>query len=389
MTNRNVAKLLIASSFSDLANWIYKITILTYVIERYNSAFSSSLLSLMMVMPAVLFGYLAGQLADSKNKKTIMVFSDLSRILLIGILCLFEFSSFIIVLFVSTVAVFSDVCEDSIVPELAKEDELAQINSVYSLVSSIIMIGGPTIGGLIAAHLAKEHSTIIVLILLLIAMFIRTSITYKKPKGTIRQLPKNKISGFDVFCCVKNSKLKNIVITTGLIAFAGGMLNSLLLLFVYNILGKNSTDYGIMLSVKGAAMTITATILLKLASKMDGKKMYTLSIVGMGVALIIFPLNKNWPLAIALQATNAAFNIVYSVTRKTLIQQNCELTTIGRFLGSISVVGNISSIISLIVFGCLADYIGIEVSLLVGGIVVLSAGVISMNHMRISKHGTQ
>lgn len=386
MTNKNIVKLLTASSFSDLANWIYKITILTYVIEKYNSAFSSSLLSLMMVMPSVLFGYLAGQLADSKNKKFIMVFSDISRILLIGILYLFDFNSYIVVLLVSSVAVFSDVCEDSILPELAKEDELAQINSVYSLVSSIIMIGGPTIGGLIATSLSKEHSTVIVLFLLLIAVFTRMLITYKKSQVQVPQLTKNMISCFDVFRCVKNQKLKSIVTTTGMIAFAGGMLNSLLLLFIYNILGKNSTDYGILLSIKGVAMTITATVLLKLSTKMDCKKMYALSIIGMSIALILFPLNRNWTLSIALQAINAAFNIIYSVTRKTLIQQNCELTIIGRFLGGISVVGNTSSIISLIVFGCITDHIGIEASLLIGGVIVLIAGIISMHDIRNSRH---
>lgn len=388
MTNKNVIYLLLSSGLSDLANWIYRITVLSYVVEKYNTAFSSSLVTLMMVMPSVVLGYCAGKIADSRNKKIVMVSSDIIRIILIGMFHLPEKYSFIFVLLVSSVAVFSDVCEDSIIPELVEENLLAQTNSAYSLISSAIMIVGPIIGGLTATYCSKTQSLAIIISLLLIAGCMRVLIKYNPQKVKIKTKGQQLSSFLDV-CdyVISDKKLNNIIRSTGLIAFAGGMLNSLLLVFVYQVLGRNSADYGIMLSIKGLAMTISALLLVKWSKKMDCEMLYVSSIIGMGVALLLFPINRIWILSIAIQAFNAIFNIVYSVTRKTLIQQICEPEKMGRLFGFLAVVGNIASVISLVVFGSITDYIGVTKSLLIGGVIVLYAGIATLRNIYSRKKG--
>lgn len=111
-------------------------------------------------------------------------------------------------------------------------------------------------------------------------------------------------------------------------------MNSLLIVFVYQVLGKNSADYGVMLSIRGVAMTIAALLLTKWSQKMDCETLYVSSIIGMGIALLLFPINRIWTFSIVIQSVNAIFNIVYSVTRKTLIQQICEAEKMGRFWAS-------------------------------------------------------
>lgn len=374
--------LLFSSSLSDLANWIYRITVLTYVVEKYNSAFSSSLVSLMMVMPSVALGYFAGKVADSKNKKLIMACSDTIRILLIGMFLLPEQVSILVVLIISSVAVFADVCEDSILPELASGNDLARINSIYSFISSAIMIVGPSVGGLVAANCSKEQSLIIIAFLLLLALSLRALIRYQAHQDNAKSIA-TQSSFRDVYRYVASQKtLKGIVSSTGMIAFAAGMMNSLLILFVYQVLGKNSADYGLMLSVKGAAMTVFSLLLVRWSKKMDCKKMYVVSTLGMGLATLLLPINRIWILTIALQSINAIFNIIFSVTRKTLIQKFCDPEKLGRFFGFMSVISNVASVASLLIFGCITDTIGVTSSLLIGGIIILLAGAVVLWNMR-------
>lgn len=378
MKNNNIKYLLLSSSLSDLANWVYRITILSYVVETYNSAFSSSLVSLMMVLPSVLLGYFAGKVADTRNKKHIMVLSDVARILLIGFFLLPESVSFLLVLLVSSVAVFSDICEDAIVPELAGGNDLARINSIYSFVSSAIMIVGPSVGGMIAAYCSKGQTLIIIVGLLAVSLFLRVLIQYEEKAASVKE---------DFHCSsfrevsryvFSQKKLGAIVSSTGMVAFAGGMMNSLLILFVYQILGRNSADYGVMLSIKGVAMTVFSLLLVRWTSQMNCEQWYPVSILGMGLATTLLPINRIWPLTIALQSFNAIFNIVFSVTRKTIIQQTCAPEKLGRFFGFMSVVSNVASVISLVIFGCITDFIGVATSLLIGGGIILLAGFIAL-----------
>lgn len=116
--NNNIKKLIVSSTVSDIGNWINRIAVLTLVLEIYNKTSSTSMVSIAMTLPTLLFGFLAGKLADSGNKKKIMLISDMTRAVLVCLIALFPEYIIIIVFAMSSLAVFSDVCEDSIVPEL-------------------------------------------------------------------------------------------------------------------------------------------------------------------------------------------------------------------------------------------------------------------------------
>lgn len=155
--NNNIKKLIVSSTVSDIGNWINRIAVLTMVLEIYNKTSSTSIVSIAMTMPTLLFGFWAGKLADEGNKKKIMLISDGVRAILGCLLIMFPRYVVAIVFGMSSFAVFSDICEDSIVPELADKEKLGEINSIYSTISSMIMIVGPSIAGILISVLGLKY----------------------------------------------------------------------------------------------------------------------------------------------------------------------------------------------------------------------------------------
>ena len=380
MKNKNIVILLASSSVSDIANWIYRISVLTYVVNKYNSAFSSSLVSILMVLPSVILGFWAGKVADANNKKHIMIISDIIRIAMMFFMIFMSNLGIIIILIVSSAAVFADVCEDTIVPELVEKKDLARLNSVYSFISSGLMIVGPIIGGIVATYLTTISTLILLITLLTVAVLIRALLNYSLQKSeSSKEITAASKSFIDIMSYArKKPTLLSILSSTGLVSLSAGMLNALLIIFVCQILGKDSTDYGVLLSAKGMAMTIASVFLIGIINKLNNKKLYISSLAGMGFALFFFSICRIWILSIVIQCINAICNLAFSVTRKTLIQQNCDPAFMGRFSGTLVVISNIASVLSLIVFGGVADIIGVATSFQIGALLIIASSIIAI-----------
>ena len=98
----------------------------------------------------------------------------------------------------------------------------------------------------------------------------------------------------------------------------------------------------------------------------------------MGFALFFFSICRIWILSIVIQCINAICNLAFSVTRKTLIQQNCDPAFMGRFFGTLVVISNIASVLSLIVFGGVADIIGVATSFQIGALLIIASSIIAI-----------
>lgn len=380
--NNNIKKLIVSSTVSDIGNWINRIAVLTLVLEIYNKTSSTSMVSIAMTVPTLLFGFLAGKLADSGNKKKIMLISDMTRAVLVCLIALFPEYIIITVFAMSSLAVFSDVCEDSIVPELVTDEKLGEINSIYSTISSIIMIIGPSVAGVLISVVGLKYCFIIDAISFFASFVIRSQIGYKKEKfNEVAEYENSSIK--DGIRYIKDNKItKNIVTCTGAIGLASGMLNALLIVYVYDYLHQDSVGYGYLLSFKGLAMVIASIVLSKIIDKMKIQNVYKASLIGLGISLFLFPINRIWILAIIIQCMNGMFNAAYSIAKTTLLQTDCEQQYRGRVFSICSILGSITSIISLSLFGGIAELVGVPQIMGIGAIIVIMVGVVSVKTLK-------
>jgi len=380
--NRDVSFLISSQVVSDIGNWIDRIAVLTLVYDINKSPISMSFLSIMMLLPSIIFGAFAGKIVDSYDKKKILVLGDFIRAILVFLIPFFKEYVFFIIFAVSSVSIFYDTARSSILPELVEKEELKQVNSLSSSFSSLMMVIGPSLAGVIISKLEIEYCFYVDSLTFLISMVLVYMIRLYKYESqkAVRLYQIDRISFIEGLEYIKSNKIiYNLLLINTIVGLAAGMLNGLLIMYVYEFLNTNSQGYGTILTFKGLAMILTSLVLYKYLKNVSIDAVFKTGLIGLGISTTIFPLNKFFILAIVIQFFNGIFNSLFFISRTTIMQHSCDKQYLGRVFSMNTMLMNISSIISLVFGGFAAKIFGVRVVLILGGLLILISGVISLN----------
>src|SRR5262245_12244480 len=137
----------IGSSLTDLAAGIL-------IFQRTQSALAVGLMLMATAIPSLVVGLVAGVFVDRYSRKQIMIPSDLIRsVLVFSIPFLIQINIvllYVVVILASSVKQFFDPAEQSVLPDVATEEELAAANAFLSISS----FGSTAIGFAAAGFLA-------------------------------------------------------------------------------------------------------------------------------------------------------------------------------------------------------------------------------------------
>ena len=254
-TNKNIVFLVSSAAVSDIGDWISKIATMTLVLQIHTTAMSASMVSLVSLIPSLLFSPMAGKIADRYNKKLILIMSDMLRSILVLFIPFFPNCIFLILFLTSLISTFANVSEDSIVPFLVGKNDLKRLNSIYSAFSSLVMILGPSFSGILLVIIDVKVCFIVNSISFFVSGLIRRGLYYQSyiPNEPLKsQEPHPDVA--TLLYIHSNPTLSIVITTIAAVGLASGMLNSLLIIYVYNYMMLSSADYGVLLSFKGAAI---------------------------------------------------------------------------------------------------------------------------------------
>jgi MFS family permease len=159
--NPNFRRLWLAHLISLGGDWFNQVALLGLVLELTDSALNSGLILAAGILPQFLFATVSGPVADRFNRKTLMIISDLARVLLalgmllvqspgdvwIGILCMAGISAF---------SAFFQPASGASLPNLVKAEELAIANTLMSASWGTMLAVGAALGGWVASSLGRE-----------------------------------------------------------------------------------------------------------------------------------------------------------------------------------------------------------------------------------------
>ena len=382
----NAARLVSARMISDVGNWVSRIAVLTLALEINGAASSVSFVSIASLIPYILFSPLAGKVVDRYNQKWILICGDFLRSVLVIFIPVFKTNMLVILFLISLVSTFTDVCNDSIVPFIVENRQLKHVNSINSTFSSLIMVLGPSLSGILTALFPVQICFYLDSASYLVSGLLLLGIHYEHhPHNLSESSVAKKETFLETLRYIKSSpKLFSIIITIAAIGLAAGMLNSLLIVYVYRYMNQTSAGYGLLLSSKGAAMLVTSILLYKIVENVSCEKIFNISLLGLGFSLLVFPLNSSFAIGLVIQAVNGICNAGYAVSRVSLIQLSSDPNQLGKVFSVNSLLSNAFSITSLGIFGVLADYIGVRTVLLIGGGIVVLASIYSVVAFRKS-----
>src|SRR5512140_267966 len=154
-SNRNFSLMWAGQLVCTMGSAVMSVAASIYVFRATGSALSVGLMLMATAAPSLLVGLFAGVLVDRYDRRRIMVFADLIRAVLVslipflvphGVAWLYG-----IVILTSAIGQFFDPAYESVLPEVASEEELAAANSLIAISSFGSTAIGFAASGLIAS----------------------------------------------------------------------------------------------------------------------------------------------------------------------------------------------------------------------------------------------
>jgi MFS family permease len=318
------------------------------VFRETESVLSVGLMLMMSAAPTLIFGLVAGVFVDRYDRKTIMIVTVVVEALLVASLPFLisqgdpVFWLYVIVLLTSSVRQFFDPANDSVLPEVASDEELAAANSMMA----IAQFGSTAVGFALAGVLATISVEVVFYIDaatflfsgLLIA-FVRVPPMVVEERTTVGDVVRNLGVGARFILDTPVLRSMTVIRTPVMVIF--GLQNVLLLPFALTVLHATEFEYGLQEGITSVGFVIGSLAMARYADRIREGSWLILSFSGMGLAGLAYALTSNIWLAIGLIGISGVLNAPSYVAGRLISQRSTPREMRGRVFSTNSVLRDI------------------------------------------------
>jgi CRP-like cAMP-binding protein/sugar phosphate permease len=365
----------IGSSLTDLAAGIL-------VFQKTQSALAVGLMLMATAIPSLVVGLVAGVFVDRFSRKKIMIASDLIRA---GIVLSIPFLIQIDILFLylavilaSSVKQFFDPAEQSVLPDVATEEELAAANAFLSISS----FGSTAIGFAAAGFLASTGEIAIAfyvdavtfLLSAVCVAAVRITPLVVDEVTSVKAVVTNLRSGLGLL--VRTPILRSTLIVFAPVLFAFGLWNVLLLPFAVETLGGTEFQYGLQEGLTSLGFVFGSLLMAKYIERLPEGTWMVISFAVMGVVGVLYGLASNIWVAIVLVTISGFAQPPSSISRSLILQRNTPREFRGRVFSAFFVSRDVLFLIGMATAG-LADVIDIRLLIVIASLILIFAAVLT------------
>jgi CRP-like cAMP-binding protein len=333
--------------------------------------------------PSLLIGLIAGVYVDRADRKRILIIADIIRgVLVVLIPTLVEVNIawlYVIVMLTSAVGQFYDPAHESILPEIASDEELAAANSFMAISGFGSTAIGFAASGLIASRFPIAYA------------FYLDGISFALSAACILfvVVPPLVVEGAtNISTVVRNLRdgarhlldtpiLRSLLIISVPVFLSFGLWNSLLLPFALRALGATEFEYGIQEAMTSIGFVVGSFLMARLADRWREGQWIALSFIGMGFFGALYAGSPSVAIAIGLVTLTGFANAPSSIARRLAIQRNAPREVRGRVASAFFVSRDVVLLVGMAAAG-LADVIDIRVMVLASAVLLLGAGALAV-----------
>lgn len=379
---RTFTLLWVAQFISTTGSGLTSIAAALLVFRATGSALSVGLMLLVTTLPSLLIGLLAGVVVDRVDRRRLMIAADLARAALVALIpLLLPFGIgwlYLLVLLAAALNQFFDPAQESLLPEVAPNEELAAANALMTISSVGAFTIGASLAGLLLAHAAPAWAFALNALTFLvsavcIAQIRHTSTSGRRPSsfasvgrelreglGYVRRMP----------------ALRSLFLVFAPIFVAFGLVQALLLPFVSRDLATIDEAYGLIEGVGLLGFTAGSLLMAWLADQLHEGQWIALSITAMGALLLIFSQVATLPAAVLVYLLFYLANAPSYIARRLLIQRASPRELRGRVSGAFLVTRDLSMMLGMLAVG-LADHVAIRLIYLGLAALLLGLGLVA------------
>ena len=353
------------SSLTDLAAgiWVYRET---------GSPLAVALTLMATAVPSLVVGLLAGVYVDRHDRKRILVMTCLIQAAIVaGIAATVEFESIIglyaLLLLNAGVKQFFDPAHDSIIPELASDEELTSANAFLSIAA----FGSTAIGfagaGLLASTVDLTWAFIIdagsfLLCAALISFMRRFPSPAPEEDASVAVVVANLKEGLATL--FGTPIIRSLFVVGAFMFVAFGLWNVLLLPFSIEELNATEFEYGLQEGLTSVGFVVGSLLMARFNRLLPEPAWIVVSLIGMGVLGIGYALATNVPVAILFVTLSGLLQPPSSVSRQVLLQRHTPREARGRVFSAFYVMRDVIFLIGMAGAG-LAEIVDLRVLIIV------------------------
>lgn len=386
--NKRYLFLIAAQAISNLGDWLYILALFIEVGVRWHS--SPTVISIMMLSlsgPIILFGPVAGVLADRFNRTLLMIISNLVMALLIAVIPLLpaRWEVFVILIGVGTFQALFSPAEQAKLKEVVPDELMHQAVSTNSSITQLTKIIGPGLSGLLVAALGTMSAYYLDSVSFLISTVLLLFTGFRSQQRDTEE------PGTPV---IKESFLQRMRVGWAHIAknrmlWLGTALITIIMLLIqltdsqfvtlFRLLPSMSVNlFGYVMASSGIGALLVALVISKFEWKSAMLAMavgaLTLGIGFAGEALLVHYAVNQWLLELGALIVGAGASLVF-IPFQTIAQRNTPAELSGRVFGVIGSMTTAASLLGPVAGALVITAFGPILGFLVTGFGLIALGI--------------
>jgi len=406
--NRDFLLLWAAQAIGQTAQNAVNYGLLVLVQTSTESATHMSVAVLTVVVPSVIFGLVAGAYVDRRDKRWVLIGTNLLRAALMPVFILVPdwlWILYAVNFLFATISQFFAPAEVAMLPVVVSRRRLLQANSLFQITFTASQLGGLVLFGPLLVNLIGLHGLFATIG---VALVVAAALVWPLP--STRNRLQEGVLGFRALWGEITFVLRYVrtdrLIAWGVVQWTIASTLALIIAtlaptFVVVVLRIRAEDSVFVLAPAGIGTVVGSLLLSRWGDRLNRRRLVEGALVALGTFMSLMALaatvwqrmgwigdpattpgsHPGWQSLIAVimvLAVLAGFAFVaVIVPAQTLIQERALPEVRGRLFAVQMVLANVASIAPLVVLGELADLIGVGRVLLLVGLVVFGAGFVS------------
>jgi MFS family permease len=379
---------------SNIGTWMQMVAQGYLVYQLTDSPLMLGLVGFVRAVPVFTFSLFAGVVADRVDRRKLLIVTQtlagifalaLGLLTSMGVITVWMI---MVLAFVSAaVAAFDNPTRQALVPDIVGKEYVANAVALQSAAFNGTGILGPSLAGLALGFIgiaACFYINAISFLAVIIALFMMSSV----PNRVMRKqtMFQNLREGFGYVR--SNRTVAALLLLIALVGLLGRPYTQLMPAVQQDVLHVGATGLGLLMAFSSIGALIGALAIASLSDFKYRGLMLMGSVAVFGVALISFSLSRSFPLSLGLLVLVGGGATMSMSTTNMLIQLSVPGEFRGRIISMYTMIAMGMMPLGSMLLGAIADFIGVPVTLLGGGVGCLVALVAINLWVPAARHET-
>ena len=382
---RDFRLLWLAQIVSDFGDSLTTLALLILVNQLTGSTAALATMAVVLAIPQVTFGLLAGVYVDRLDRKRIMIVSDVLRGMLVLGFTLIGSRDQLWLLYLigfvqATIGTFFTPARGALTPQLVPPTGLLAANSLAQTSRIVFGLLGTAAAGVLIGALgifwpAFTIDALTFVISALLVSRIAASSRGGAPDspGDARSILRQLSAGLKLI--VHTRVLLGVVVVAGVMMLGLGAVNVLFVPLMLNELQVPATWFGALEFAQTAGMVLSGGLVTLLAARFKPTWVVCIGAMALGIAIGLIALAANIWYVLPILFVVGSIVTPVQASIATLTQTSVADELLGRVGASLNALISTASLSSMALAGVLGDLIGIRNVFLVAGGIGVCAGL--------------